>query len=75
MHGLFDHGDTADQRDAFVDAFLEWVRTRFHAAGANSLIAVTTVEDDPTYVPEWIPERDRKTYYATVISLEVGQSD
>lgn len=75
LHGLFDQGDTVDQRDRFVDAFLDWVRTRFHAAGANSLIAVSTVEDDPTYVPEWLPESERKPYFASLISLEVGQTD
>lgn len=75
LHGEFDHGDTVDQRDRFVDGFLDWVRTRFHQAGANTLIAVRTVEDDPTYVPDWIPVERRKTYYATTIRLEVEQSD
>jgi len=75
LHGIFDQGDTVDQRDRFVDGFWEWVRTRYHAAGANTLIRVRSSEDDPSYVPEWIPERDRQTYYGTFITLEVEQTD
>lgn len=75
LHGLFDSGDTVDQRDRFVDAFLDWVRTRFHQAGGNTLLRVTTVDDDPTYIPEWLPEAKRLTYYATVITLEGEATD
>lgn len=75
LHGLFDHGETVDQRDAFVDGFLDWVRTRYHAAGANTLLRVASVEDDPTFVPEWLPPERRLTYYATVITLEGQATD
>ena len=75
LHGTFDSGDTVDQRDAFVDGFLDWVRTRYHAAGANTLLRVTSVDDDPTYVPEWLPPDRRLTYYATVITLEGQATD
>lgn len=75
LHGLFDSGDTVDQRDRWVDGFLEWVRTRYHAAGANTLLRVTAVEDDPTYVPEWLPPDRRLTYYGTVITLEGEATD
>ena len=70
LHGIFDHGDTVDQRDAFVDGFVDWVLDRYHAAGANTLIAVTDVNDDPAFVPEWLPPDQQKTYYATRITLE-----
>lgn len=75
LHGQFDSGDTVDQRDRFVDGFLDWVRTRYHAAGANTLLRVAAVEDDPTYVPEWLPADRRLIYYGTVITLEGQATD
>lgn len=70
LHGLFDSGEAVDQADAFVDGFFDWCRTRFHAAGANTLAAITAMEDEPGYVPDWQPENEQRSYYATVISLE-----
>lgn len=70
VFGLFDSKDAVDQKDAFVDGFIEWCMSRYHAAGANTLIAVTDVDDLPDYVPEWIPPEQQRTYYATRISLE-----
>jgi len=70
LHGLFDSKDTADQADAFVDGFLAWVAARFHAAGANTLVALVSIDDDPTYVPDWQPPEVQRVYYATRITLE-----
>jgi hypothetical protein len=70
LHGLFDSGEAADQRDAFVDGFLEWVIDRYHSAHANTTVAVTAIEDLPNYVPEWIAPEKQNTYYATRIELE-----
>lgn len=70
LHGLFDHADTVRQRDAFVDGFLDWTADRFHAAGANTLIEVSQVVDDPAYVPDWVPADAVRTYYGTRIILE-----
>jgi hypothetical protein len=70
LHGLFDSKEAADQRDAFVDGFLDWAIDRYHAAGANTLVAVRTVQDAPNYVPDWLPPEEQRTYYATRISLE-----
>lgn len=68
VHGLFDSAEAADQRDAFVDGFADWVLDNPSAAGAATLIGDTIVLDDvPGYVPEWIPEA--RTYYATTITL------
>ncbi len=68
--GLFDSASAVDQRDAFVDGFSDWVIDDYHAAGPNTLIAVTQITDDPSYRPDWpLPERQR-TYFATVITLE-----
>lgn len=70
VHGLFDSKEAADQRDAFMDGFLDWVEARYHAAGANRMVALTEWRDLPAYVPEWLPPAEQKTYYATVLSLE-----
>lgn len=70
IHGLFDSKESADQRDAFVDGFIDWVLDNIHEAHAATTIAVTEVEDLPNYVPDWMPSELQKTYYATRITLE-----
>lgn len=70
IHGIFDSKEAADQKDAFVDGFLDWVVTRYHQAGANTLVGVTDTEDLPNYVPEWMPPPQQLVYYATRITLE-----
>jgi hypothetical protein len=69
IHGRFDTADTADQKDAFVDGFLDWVTDRYHAMGANTTLGGVSVEDDPNYVPDWLPPEEQRSYYATLISL------
>lgn len=69
VHGNFDGGTAADQRDAFVDGFTDWIEARFHAAGANTMIQLDDVEDLPDWFPEWMPKNDQVTYYATRLSL------
>lgn len=73
--GLFDSGEAADQRDAFVDAFHEYVRTRYHEAGATTLIRPAGVVDDPAFVPDWLPRDKQATYYATKITLVGDATD
>ena len=70
LHGLFDSKEAADQRDAFVDGFVDWCLTRYHQAGANTTIGLVEVEDIPDYVPDWMPPAEQKTYYATRFELE-----
>jgi hypothetical protein len=70
IHGLFDSKDASENKDAFVDGFIDWVLDRYHAAGANTLLAVVATEDLPDYVPEWLPPAEQRTYYATRIELE-----
>lgn len=70
IHGIFDSKDAADQKDAFVDGFLDWVNTRYHQAGPNTLIGATETEDDPNYVPDWLPPEQQRVYYATRLTLE-----
>lgn len=69
VHGTYNYGESADQRDAFMDGFLVWVEARFHAAGANTLIAVTDYNDLPDWSPDW-SDTETRTFYATRISLE-----
>jgi len=70
VHGLFDSKDAADQRDAFVDGFLDWALTRYHQASPNTLIAPVEVEDLPSFVPDWLEPAAQRTYYATRIAME-----
>ena len=70
VHGLFDSGEAADQRDAFVDGFADWVAENFHAFGTNTLVGAVTIQDLPSYIPDWMPDSEKRTYYATQISLE-----
>lgn len=70
LHGLFDSGEAADQRDAFCDGFVVWCATRYHAAGANTTLGLVELDDIPDYVPDWLPPPEQKTYYATRFELE-----
>lgn len=71
LHGLFDSKEAVDQADDFVDGFLDYLATRVHQAGANTTIGATSVEDDPTYVDDWVsPKEAQRTYFSTRISLE-----
>lgn len=70
LHGVFDSGESVDQADAFVDGFLAWVTANLGEAGANSTISVVDVEDDPTFVPEWLAPEKQRTYFGTRITLE-----
>lgn len=70
LWGLFDSKDAVDQADGFADEFLDWVTDRYHAAGANTLVEIREIEDEPTYVPDWLPPAEQRTYYATRLTLE-----
>jgi hypothetical protein len=70
LHGLFDSGDAVDQADAFADGFLEWVTDNVHAAGANTTVGAVSIEDEPTYVTDWMAPENQRAYYATRITLE-----
>lgn len=70
LWGLFDSGDAVDQRDAFVDGFVDWTLDRIHEAGGNTTCALVDIDDIPDYVPEWLPPEEQRTYYATRFSLE-----
>ena len=66
--GLFDSATAVEQRDKFLDGFIEWYRLNKDAAGANTVSGITAIEDLPAYVPDWV--EDRTVYYATQITVE-----
>jgi hypothetical protein len=70
LWGLFDSKEAVDQADAFADSFLDWVTDRFHAAGANTITGIVAIEDEPTYVNDWMAPDKQRTHYATRITLE-----
>jgi len=70
IHGIYDSMEAADQKDAFVDGFIDWCETRYHTAGANTMLGLNETEDLPNYVPEWMPPEQQLVYYATRITLE-----
>lgn len=70
LHGLYDSKEAVDQADAFVDGFLAFVAERFDEAGANTTVGVLSVEDDPTYVNDWVRPEEQRTWFATRIALE-----
>jgi uncharacterized protein YgbK (DUF1537 family) len=70
IHGSFDSADAAAQKDEFVDGYIDYVIGQVHAAGSNTTLGVVSTEDDPTYVPDWLPREEQRTYYATRITLE-----
>jgi len=70
VHAEFDSKEAADQKDAFVDGFLDWVTDAVHGAGANTTVGVVETEDLPDYVPDWLPPEKQRTYYATRLTLE-----
>lgn len=76
LWGEFDSKEAVTQRDAFVDAFHAYVRTRPHQAGAATLIGPRSLGDVPVYNPDWGSEDQRqRSYYATRIVLEGFATD
>lgn len=62
--GRFDDGDAVDQRDAFVDAFLDFVVDRPHAFGPNTICSAVAVADAPAF------DFEGESYLSSVIVLE-----
>ena len=68
VQGNFDSEDTVDGQDALVDGFIEYVAQNRHAAGANTLMLVSSVDDEPGWVPEWVPDPQR-SYFSSLVTL------
>jgi len=72
VRGTFSSGDVAEANDALVDGFIDYVVENLHAAGANTISLITSVEDDDGWVPEWIqpsPGNEPRPYYSTIVTL------
>jgi hypothetical protein len=72
IHGISNpsgYTDAAIQRDAFMDGFIEWAEARYHAAGANTMLGISSVDDLPNWQPDW-SDTETRTFYATRILLE-----
>ena len=69
--GTFDSKEAVNQRDAFVDAWLDVVTDDPHEAHANTTVALNQVADEPVFNPDWGSEAQRSTsYYATRFFVE-----
>lgn len=73
VHGVFDSGEAVAQKDDFVDGFVYWIADNFGAAGANTVLSLISVEDEPAWQPDWNPANLKGAiaiYYATRLTLE-----
>lgn len=68
IQGEFDSAEAVTNQDSLVDGFLDYVTANFHAAGADTLLTVSSVVDLPAYQPDWIP--DAPFYFASRLTLE-----
>ena len=69
--GLFDSGEAVDNRDAFVDGFLDTATEDPDVANAATLVELNRIEDIPVFNPDWGSAAQRETsYYATRFYLE-----
>jgi len=68
--GLFDSKEAADQHDAFIDGFEDYVLDHRDQADPHSVIASVSWQDVPSFVPDWVPPDEQLVYYATRIALE-----
>lgn len=67
IQGIFDSEEAADNQDALIDDFLDYVRVHFDIAGAGIVVTADRVEDLPAYVPDWI--ENAPVYYASRVTL------
>jgi hypothetical protein len=70
--GVYDAGQTVDQRDKFVDGLYGHVMDNPDALGANTTCSWVSVADDETWTPDWLdkPDQALQPMYSTLITLE-----
>lgn len=69
--GQFDSKAATEQRDAFVDAWLNAVTDDADAVDPKTLIELNRITDIPVYNPDWGPEQQQQlSYYATRFFVE-----
>lgn len=67
--GVYDSGQTVDQRDRFVDGFYAWVAEHRDAIDGNADCVWIGTDDNEDWSPDWIPTDD-SLYFSTLITLE-----
>ena len=67
--GIYDSGQTVDQRDEFVDGFYAHVMDNYHVFGGNTECNWVGTTDDEDWSPAWIPT-DTSPYFSTLVTLE-----
>lgn len=67
--GVYDSGETVDQRDRFVDGFFVYVAEHRNAFDGNADCIYRGSSDDPDWSPSWIPN-DQSVYFSTLVTLE-----
>lgn len=77
LWGTFDSKVAVEQKDAFVDAYVVYLRDvpNYASAGASTLFRVASTEDDPTFVPDWLDRANQRPYYATRITVEAYREE
>lgn len=68
--GVFDSLEAVNQRDAFCDGFADYVTDHRDVIDPAATIGSIAFDDLPDYVPNWLPENELVTYFATRITLE-----
>lgn len=72
VRGTYSASDVAEANDDLVDGFIEYVIDNKHAAGANTLVFVSSVEDEDGWVPEWIAPAsgsEPHAYFSTLVTI------
>lgn len=67
--GVYDSGESVDQRDRFVDGLYGAVMDNYHAFGDNTECTWVATSDNEDWSPEWIPA-DQSRYFSTLVTLE-----
>lgn len=70
IKGLFDSAEAVGPMDELVDGFIQYVLDNRFAAGPATLVAVISTQDEPGWVPEWLPPESQRSYYSTLVVLE-----
>lgn len=75
--GLFDSKVAVEQKDAFVDGYIVYLRDvpNYASAGPSSLFRVASTEDDSTFTPDWMDRANQRPYYATRITVEAYREE
>lgn len=68
VKGVFDSAEAVAGMDTMVDGFIQYVLDNRFAAGAKTLVAVVSVDDEPGWIPEWMD--DSKSYFSTLVTVE-----